>query len=73
MTRPGQPPGRRRPPQADEQMSGFLESGQLVAGTRRPVPRAPLSGRARAALRALRVVVIIVSAMVIYAFAAQLR
>jgi len=73
MTRPGQPLGRRHPPQADEQLSSFLESGQLAAGTRRPVRRAPLSRRARAALWALRVVVIIVSAMVIYAFVAQLR
>jgi hypothetical protein len=73
MTRPSQPPACRQRQHADEQLPCFLEPGQLVAGTRRPVPRAPLSRRARAALWALRVAVIIVSVMVIYAFAAQLR
>jgi hypothetical protein len=73
MTRPGQPPARQQRPHADELLPGFLEPGQLVAGTRCPVPRAPLGRRARAALWTLRVAVVIISAMVIYAFAAQLR
>ena len=64
-------PGPRPPQHASEPLPGFLEPDQLVASTRRPVPRAPLSRRARAALRILRVAVIIVSAIVIYAFVAQ--
>jgi hypothetical protein len=50
----------------------FLEPGQLTAATRRPVPRAQLSRRAMIALWALRVLVIILSAMVIYTFFSQL-
>jgi hypothetical protein len=50
----------------------FLEPGQLIAATRRPVPRARLGRRAMIALWALRVLVIILSAMVIYTFATQL-
>jgi hypothetical protein len=73
MTCPGQPPARRQRQRPDEQLPGFLEPGQLVAGTRRPVPRAPLGTRVRAALWALRVAVIVVTAMIIYAFAVQLR
>jgi hypothetical protein len=54
-------------------LAGFLEPDQLVSGRQRPVPRARLSRRAGAALWALRVFVIVVSAMVIYAFVAQLH
>lgn len=50
----------------------FLERDQLVADKARAVPRAHLSPRARAALWALRVFVLIVSAMVIYTFFSQL-
>jgi len=50
----------------------FLEPGQLTATTRRPVPRAQLGRRATIALWALRVLVIILSAMVIYTFFSQL-
>jgi hypothetical protein len=50
----------------------FLEPGQLAAATRRPVPRAQLGRRAMIALWALRVLVIILSAMVIYTFFCQL-
>ena len=50
-----------------------LERDQLVAETSRPVPRAELSARALAGLWALRVFVVIVSAMVIYTFFAQLQ
>lgn len=50
----------------------FLERDQLVRDKTRPVPRAPLTRRANAALWALRVFVIVVSAMVIYTFFHQL-
>jgi hypothetical protein len=73
MVRHGQHPAPRPPQHAGEPMPGFLEPDQLVASTRRPVPRAPLSRRVRAALWILRVAVIILSAMVIYVFVAQLR
>jgi len=49
-----------------------LERDQFVAETARPVPRASLGSRATAALWALRVFVVVVSAMVIYTFVAQL-
>jgi len=45
-----------------------LESDQLVAETRQPVPRARLGRRAAAGLWMLRVFVIVLSAMVLYAF-----
>jgi hypothetical protein len=58
---------------ADQQeLVEFLEHDQLVADTSRPVDRMVLSGPTRAALWALRVFVIIVSAMVIYTFVSQL-
>ncbi len=50
-----------------------LERDQFVAETSRPVPRAPLSTRASAWLWALRVFVVLVSAMVIYTFVAGLH
>lgn len=50
----------------------FLERDQLVVDKSKPVPRAALTPRARAALWALRVFVLIVSAMVIYTFFSQL-
>lgn len=50
-----------------------LERDQFRAETSRPVPRAALSRRVTAGLWALRVFVILVSAMVIYTFIAQLR
>jgi hypothetical protein len=50
-----------------------LERDQFVAETSRPVSRAVLSGRATAALWALRIFVVIVSLMVIYTFIDQLR
>jgi hypothetical protein len=50
----------------------FLEPGQLTAATRRPVLRAQLGRRATIALWALRVLVIILSAMVIYTFFSRL-
>jgi hypothetical protein len=65
-------PALPEPRPATQQTLSFLEPGQLVAGTQRPVPRAPLSTRVRAALWGLRIFVIIVSAMVIYTFFSQL-
>ncbi len=50
----------------------FLERDQLVSGRRVHVPRAQLSAAAKAALWGLRVFVLVVSAMVIYTFIAQL-
>jgi len=61
--RPGQRPG---------DPAVFLEPGQLTAAIRQPVPRAQLGRRAMIALWALRVLVIILSAMVIYTFFSQL-
>jgi hypothetical protein len=50
----------------------FLEPDQLVADKSRPVRRAQLSSRANAGLWALRIFVLVVSAMVIYTFVSQL-
>jgi hypothetical protein len=54
------------------ELIAYLESDQLVAERSRPVTRAPLSPRAKAGMWALRVFAIVVSAMVIYTFVAQL-
>ncbi len=56
----------------DEEHIMFLERDQLVIDKERPVPRAQLSAAATVSLWALRVFVVIVSAMVIYTFASQL-
>lgn len=56
----------------EEELVMFLERDQLASDRSRPVPRARLSRRANVALWALRVFVLIVSAMVIYTFIAQL-
>ena len=53
-------------------LPNYLETDQLAAETSRPVPRAALSPRVIAALWALRVFVIVGSAMVIYVFISQL-
>jgi hypothetical protein len=50
----------------------FLEPAQLTAATRLSVPRAQLGRSAMTALWVLRVLVIILSAMVIYTFFTQL-
>jgi hypothetical protein len=50
-----------------------LERDQFVAETSRPVPPAALGMRVKAGLWALRVFVVIVSAMVIYTFVDQLH
>jgi len=57
----------------EDELIMHLERDQFVAETSRPVPRAPLSARASAALWALRVFVVIVGLMVIYTFIAQLH
>jgi hypothetical protein len=64
IPRHGQRPGGER--------AVFLEPGQLTAATRRPVPRARLGKRVMTALWALRMLVIVLSAMVIYTFFSQL-
>ena len=55
-----------------EELTEFLEPDQLVVDKSRPLGRAELSSRARHALWALRVFVLLVSAMVIYTFFQQL-
>ena len=57
----------------EEELVMFLEPDQLDVRTSVPVPRALLSKHARAGLWALRVFVILVSIMVIYTFASQLK
>jgi hypothetical protein len=49
-----------------------LERDQLVAETSRPLPPAAVGPRALAGLWALRVFVVLLGAMVIYTFVAQL-
>ncbi len=68
------PPGHRGDPRmtGDDELIEFLEPDQLSADTRRPVPRARLSPRVRAALWALRIFTLLVGAMVIYTFVQQL-
>lgn len=56
----------------DEELVAFLERDQLVTDKSRPLPRAPLTPHASIALWALRVFVIVVTAMVIYTFVVQL-
>ena len=55
-----------------EELVMYLERDQLASDRGRPVPRARLSGRATAGLWALRVFCVVVSAMVVYTFIAQL-
>jgi hypothetical protein len=64
------PRGDRR---FEEELIMHLERDQFVAETSRPVARAALGARAIAALWALRVFVVLVGAMVIYTFVAQLH
>ena len=56
----------------DRVLPNHLEADQLAAETSRPVPRAALSRRTIAALWALRMFVVVMSAMVIYTFVSQL-
>ncbi len=57
----------------EDELIMHLERDQFVAETSRAVPRAGLGARAIAGLWALRVFVVLVSAMVIYTFIAGLR
>ena len=50
----------------------YLEPDQLLSDRSRPLPRARLTRRATAGLWALRVLVVVLSAIVIYTFIAQL-
>lgn len=56
----------------EEELVMFLERDQLAAGRHRPLPPAPIGRRAHLALWTLRIFVLIVGAMVIYTFCAQL-
>ncbi len=56
-----------------EELIAYLEPDQLVAETSLALPRAPHGRRRMAALWALRVFALVVSAMVIYTFVAQLH
>lgn len=64
-------PDLHDPLSPDEELIMFLERDQLVLDKERPLPRAHLSAAATVSLWALRVFVVIVSAMVIYTFASQ--
>jgi hypothetical protein len=59
--------------QADQELVMFLEPDQLDVRTSVPVPRALLGRRAKAGLWALRAFVSLVSVMVVYTFASQLK
>jgi hypothetical protein len=63
----------RRGPRPEDELIMDLERDQFVAETSRPVPRARLGVYASAGLWALRVFVVVVSAMVIYTFIHQLH
>jgi hypothetical protein len=55
-----------------EELIMFLERDQLVADRRRPLPPAPVGPRTHLALWSLRIFVLVVGAMVVYTFCAQL-
>jgi hypothetical protein len=57
----------------EDELIMHLERDQFVAETSRPVPPAELDARVRAGLWALRVFVVIVGLMVIYAFIDELH
>jgi hypothetical protein len=63
----------RRSDRREDELIMHLERDQLVAETSRPLERAALGRNATAAVWALRVFVVIVSAMVIYTFIDQLH
>jgi hypothetical protein len=56
----------------DEEMVMFLERDQLMSDRRRPLPPVEIGVRTHVALWTLRIFVLIVGAMVIYTFCAQL-
>ena len=57
----------------DELLPNFLEADQITAEAERPLPGAALRRRTLALLWALRVFVVVLSAMVIYVFVSQLN
>ena len=59
-------------PAEEEELIMFLERDQLVSNRSKPVERAQLGRGATIGLWALRIFVMVVSAMVIYTFVAQL-
>jgi hypothetical protein len=66
------PHRRREAPPGQEPLVEYLERDQLVADTSRPVPRRSLGPWERAGLWILRVAFLLLGAMVIYVFVAQL-
>jgi hypothetical protein len=58
---------------AEDELIEYLEPDQLVVETFRPVPRATLPREVARGLWALRVFVVLVSLMVIYAFIVRLH
>lgn len=69
---PQRPHGDRDREDDNEDLVMFLERDQFVADRQRPLEPANIGGRARGALLALRIFVLIVGAMVVYTFLAQL-
>ena len=66
-------PARALTAAEEEELIEYLERDQLVADTSIPVPPAHLGRRAAVLLWALRVMVLVVGAMVIYTFVANLH
>jgi hypothetical protein len=64
---------KRADPSEDEELIMVLERDQLVSNRSKPVDRAQLGRNAKLGLWALRIFVLVVSAMVIYTFIAQLN
>jgi hypothetical protein len=60
------------PTERDQELVMYLERDQLVEQTARPLRPASLSRRAKAGLWALRVLVTVLAAMVVYTFVWQL-
>lgn len=67
------PPPTHGPRHPAEDPVLHLEPDQLVASTFKPLPRAQVGPRMRAGLWALRVLTVVIAAMVIYAFFAELH
>jgi hypothetical protein len=63
----------RRSSRPEDELIMHLERDQLVAETSRPLQRAVLGSRATVAMWVLRVLVLVVSAMVVYTFIDQLH
>jgi hypothetical protein len=66
------PPNPSEPSEREELVE-HLERDQLVQATSTPLPPATLSPATLASLWALRVFVVLVSAMVMYVFVSELR